>query len=54
VLVFGYEPKPGAGAEIQLYLVDVADGRIIRRTGDLAELADITRDGFSDWTGASD
>lgn len=54
VLVFGYEPKLGAGAAIQLYLVDVADGRMIRRAGDLAELADITRDGFSDWTGASE
>jgi hypothetical protein len=53
VLVFGYEPKPGAGAEIQMYLLDVGDGRMIRRVGDLAKLAEITREGFDEWPGAS-
>ena len=50
VLVYGYEPRPGAGADIQVYLVDVADGRVIRRQGDLGALAEITRDSFEDWT----
>ncbi len=49
VLVYGYEPKSGAGADIQVYLVDVADGRVIRRQGDLDALAEITRDSFEDW-----
>ena len=51
VLVYGYEPKSGAGAgaDIQVYLVDVADGRVIRRQGDLGALAEITRDSFEDW-----
>jgi serine/threonine protein kinase len=51
VLVYGYEPKPGTVAEIQMYLVDVADGRTIRRDGALARLAEITRDGFAEWSG---
>ena len=50
VLVYGYESRPGAGADIQVYLVDVADGRVIRRQGDLGALAEITRDSFEDWT----
>jgi serine/threonine protein kinase len=50
VLVYGYAPGPGAGADIQVYLVDVADGRLIRRRGDLGALAEITRDSFEDWT----
>jgi hypothetical protein len=29
--------------------VDVADGRVIRRQGDLGALAEITRDSFEDW-----
>jgi hypothetical protein len=49
VLVYGYEPKSGAGADIRVYLVDVADGRVIRRQGDLDALAEITRDSFEDW-----
>ena len=49
VLVYGYEPKSGAGADIQVYLVDVADGRVIRRQGNLDALAEITRDSFEDW-----
>jgi len=49
VLVFGYEPKPGAGAEVHLYLVGVGDGRVISRTGDLEKLAEITRESFEDW-----
>jgi serine/threonine protein kinase len=52
VLVYGYESQPGAGVEIQLYLVDVAGGRTIRREGDLARLAEITREGFEDLSGA--
>jgi serine/threonine protein kinase len=54
VLVYGYEPKPGGGAEVQAYLVDVGDGRVIRREGDLAKLAEITRTAFDDWTTADD
>ena len=49
VLVFGYEPKPGAGAEVHLYLVGVGDGRVISRKGDLGKLAEITRESFADW-----
>ncbi len=49
VLVYGYEPKSGAGADIQVYLVDVADGRVIRRQGNLDALAEITRDSFENW-----
>ncbi|NIM28132.1 MAG: hypothetical protein GTO67_12260, partial [Gammaproteobacteria bacterium] len=51
VLVYGYDPKPGAGAQVQAYLVDVADGRVIRREGVLADLAELTRTAFEDWTG---
>ena len=54
VLLYGYQPKLGAGAEIQVYLVDVADGRVIRRQGDLAKLAEITRDSFEVWTSGSE
>ena len=54
VLLYGYEPRPGAGAEIQVYLVDVADGRVIRRDGNLGDLAEVTRDSFEDWTGGSE
>jgi hypothetical protein len=50
VLVYGYEPKPGAGAEVQAYLVDVDDGRVIRKEGALADVAEITRSAFDDWT----
>jgi serine/threonine protein kinase len=50
VLAYGYEPKAGGGAEVQVYLVDVADGRVIRRQGALADLADLTRTAFDDWT----
>jgi hypothetical protein len=49
VLVYGYEPKSGAGADIHVYLVDVADGRVIRRQGELGALAEITRESFEDW-----
>ena len=49
VLVFGYEPRPGAGAEVHLYLVGVGDGRVISRKGDLENLAEITRESFEDW-----
>jgi len=51
VLVYGYESRPGAGVEIQLYLVDVAGGRTIHREGDLARLAEITRESFEDLIG---
>ena len=54
VLVYGYEPRPGAGAAIHVYLVGVSDGRMIRRQGDLAKLAEITRDSFDEWTGAGE
>lgn len=54
VLVYGYEPKPGSGAEVRAYLVDVGDGRIIRRDGGLENLAEITRNAFDDWTGGED
>ena len=54
VLLFGYEPKPGAGAEVHVYLMDVGDGRMIRRQGDLANLAKITRESFEEWTGAGE
>ena len=50
VLVFGYEPKSGAGAEVYLYLVGVGGGRVISHQGDLAELARITRESFDEWT----
>ena len=50
VLVYGYQPGAGAAADIQVYLLDVADGRVIRRQGDLGALAEITRDSFEDWT----
>ncbi len=51
VLVFGYEPKSGAGAEVHLYLVGVGDGRVISHQGDVAKLAEITRESFDEWTG---
>ena len=51
VLVYGYQPGAGAGADVQVYLVDVADGRVIRRQGDLGAVAEITRDSFEEWTG---
>jgi len=51
VLVYSYQPGAGAGADVQVYLVDVADGRVIRRQGDLGAVAEITRDSFEDWTG---
>jgi hypothetical protein len=54
VLVLGYEPKPAAGAEVHIYLMDVGDGRVIRRQGDLAKLAEITRESFEEWTRASE
>jgi serine/threonine protein kinase len=55
VLVYGFEPKPGgAGADIQVYLVDVADGRMIRRAGGLAQLAEITRESFTEWSGSGE
>jgi len=50
VLMYGYQPRLGAGAKIQVYLVDVGDGRVIRREGDLASLLEITRESFEDWT----
>ena len=50
VLLYGYQPGAGAGAEVQVYLVDVADGRVIRRQGGLGALAEITRGSFEDWT----
>ena len=50
VLLYGYRPGAGAGADVQMYLVDVADGRVIRRQGELGALAEITRDSFEDWT----
>ena len=49
VLVCGYQPKPGGGAAVQVYLVDVGDARTVRREGDLADLAEITRDAFEAW-----
>jgi len=49
VLVYGYEPKPGAGADVHVYLVDVGDGQIIRRQGDLESVAQVTRGAFEDW-----
>ncbi len=51
VLVYGYQPGAGAGADVQVYLVDVADGRVIRRQGELGAVAEITRDSFEEWTG---
>ena len=54
VLVFGYQPKAGAGAEVHVYLVDVGDGRLIHRQGDLAKLAEITRESFEEWIGAGE
>jgi hypothetical protein len=53
VLMYGYQPKLGAGTEIQVYLVNVADGRVIRRQGDLAKLAELTRDSFEVWASGS-
>lgn len=50
VLLYGYRPGAGAGADVQVYLVDVADGRVIRRQGELGALAEMTRDSFEDWT----
>ena len=35
-------------------LVDVGDGRIIYRQGDLAKLAEITRESFEEWIGADE
>jgi len=52
VVVFGYEPKSGAGAEVHLYLVGVGDGRVISRQGDVAKLAEITRESFEEWNDA--
>lgn len=49
VLVYGYEPKSGAGADVRVYLVDVGDGRMIRREGDLERVAEVTRGAFEDW-----
>jgi serine/threonine protein kinase len=54
VLLYGYEHKPGTGAHVQAYLVDVGDGRVIRRDGALTDLAEITRGAFDDWTGGGD
>jgi hypothetical protein len=34
--------------------MDVGDGRMIRRQGDLANLAKITRESFEEWTGAGE
>ena len=51
VLLFGYESLTGGSAAIQLYLVDVESGRIIRREGDLAELAALTRESFEELVG---
>jgi len=51
VLVYGYEPRSGSVVQIQLYLVDVESGRTIHRGGDLAKLAEITRESFDDLTG---
>jgi serine/threonine protein kinase len=52
VVVFGYEPKLGTGAEVHLYLVGVDDGRVISRQGDVAKLAEITRESFEEWIDA--
>jgi len=54
VLVYGHEPKSGTGAVVQVYLVDVSDGRTVRREGELADLAEITRDAFDAWTSGTD
>ena len=51
VLVYGYESRTGASAAVSIYLLDVEDGRTIRRDGDLAELAELTRESFEDLVG---
>ncbi len=52
VLVYGYESRPGADVRIQIYLVDVEGGRTIQREGELAKLAEVTRESFEDLSGA--
>jgi hypothetical protein len=53
VLVYGYQPKPGGGAEIQVYLLDVAEGSVIGGAGGRTKLAEITRDSFAQWSEAA-
>ena len=53
VLVYGYQPKPGGGAEIQVYLLDVAEGSVIGGAGGQTKLAEITRDSFAQWSEAA-
>jgi hypothetical protein len=52
VVVYGYQPTSGAVAEIQVYIVDIGDGRVISRAGGLSELAEMTRESFAEWSGA--